>query len=83
MLINTFLWVCCIPEQENSLVNEVDCLSFELVGAVQVGQDEDLGCVLHRQVAAQRVLAHHLQALQRVLQNTKQSSQGQDTARRA
>lgn len=54
----------------NSLVDEVDCLRFELVGAVQVGQDEDLGGVLHRQTGAQGVLTHNLQSLQSILSQT-------------
>ncbi len=51
----------------NSLVDEVDGLCFELVGAVQVGQDEDLSSVFHGQTGAQRVLAHDLQSLQSIL----------------
>lgn len=54
----------------NVLVDEVDGLRFELVGAVQVGQDEDLGCVLHGQAGTQCVLAHDLQSLQSVLEKT-------------
>lgn len=51
----------------NSLVDEVHGLRLELVGAVQVGEDEDLCGVLHAQAHAQSVLAHHLQPLQSVL----------------
>ena len=51
----------------NSLVDEVHGLCFELVGAVQVGQDEDLSRVFHRQAGAQSVLAHDLQSLQSIL----------------
>lgn len=54
----------------NLLVDEVDGLRFELVGAVQVGQDEDLGGVFHRQAGAQRVLTHDLQSFQSVLEKT-------------
>lgn len=54
-------------QRRNSLVDEVHSLRFELVGAVQVGEDEDLCGVLHGQARAQRVLAHHLQPLQSVL----------------
>lgn len=52
----------------NLLVDEVDGLRFELVGAVQVGQDEDLGGVFHGQAGTQRVLAHDLQSLQSILE---------------
>lgn len=52
----------------NLLVDEVDGLRFELVGAVQVGQDEDLSGVFHRQAGTQRVLTHDLQSLQSVLE---------------
>lgn len=55
----------------NSLVDEVDRLRFELVGAVQVGQDEDLGGVLHGQAGAQRVFAHDLESLQSVLKEDR------------
>lgn len=58
----------------NSLVNEVDGLRFELVGTVQVGQDEDLGSVFHRQTGAQRVLAHDLQSLQSVLKEREHNT---------
>lgn len=53
----------------NLLVDEVDSLRFELVGAVQVGQNEDLGGIFHRQAGTQRVLTHDLQSLQSVLEN--------------
>lgn len=51
----------------DSLVDEVDGLRFELVGTVQVSQNEDLCSVFHRQTGAQCVLAHDLQSLQSVL----------------
>lgn len=51
----------------NSLVDEVNSLRFELVGTVQVSQDEDLGSVFHRQAGAESVLAHDLQSLQSIL----------------
>lgn len=51
----------------NLLVNEVDGLRFELVGAVQVSEDQDLSSVFHRQASAQRVLTHDLQSLQSIL----------------
>lgn len=51
----------------NSLVDEVHSLRFELVGTVQVGEDEDLCGILRRQTCAQSVLAHHLQPLQSIL----------------
>lgn len=51
----------------NLLVDEVNSLRFELVGAVQVSQDEDLGSVFHRQAGAESVLAHDLQSLQSIL----------------
>lgn len=54
----------------NSLVDEVDRLRFQLVGAVQVGQDEDLGGVFHRQTSAQSVLTHDLQSLQSILKES-------------
>lgn len=54
----------------NLLVDEVDGLRFELVGAVQVSQDEDLGGIFHRQAGTQRVLTHDLQSLQSVLGKT-------------
>lgn len=41
-------------------IDKIDGLSFELLGAVQVGEDERVGYVLHTQAAAQRLLAHHL-----------------------
>lgn len=55
----------------NSLVDEVHSLRLELVGAVQVGEDEDLCGVLHTQARAQSVLAHHLQSLQSILPMTE------------
>lgn len=51
----------------NSLVDEVHGLSLELVGAVQIGEDEDLCGVLHAKTRAQSILAHHLQPLQSIL----------------
>lgn len=51
----------------DSLVDEVDGLRFELVGAVQVSQDEDLSSIFHRQTGAQSILAHDLQSLQGIL----------------
>lgn len=51
----------------NSLVDEVHGLRLELVGTVQVGQDEDLSSVLHRQTGTERILTHDLQSLQCIL----------------
>lgn len=64
----------------NSLVDEVHGLRLELVGAVQVGEDEDLCSVLHTQTRAQSVLAHHLQPFQRILPTTERAREGGETA---
>lgn len=67
-----------IPLQAcNSLVDEVHGLRLELVGAVQVGEDEDLCGVLHAQARAQSVLAHHLQPLQSILLTTVREREGE------
>lgn len=55
----------------NSLVDEVDCLGFQLVGAMQIGEDEDVGGVLHGQTGAERVLTHDFKSLQGVLQERR------------
>lgn len=55
----------------NSLVDEVDCLGFQLVGAMQIGEDEDVGGVLHGQTGAERVLTHDFKSLQGVLEERR------------
>lgn len=55
----------------NSLVDEVDGLGFELVGTVQVGQNENLCGVFHRQAGTQGVLTHDLQSLQSILKQRR------------
>lgn len=62
----------------NSLVDEVHSLRLELVGAVQVGEDEDLCGVLHTQTRAQSVLAHHLQPLQSILPMTERAREREE-----
>lgn len=57
----------------NSLVDEVHSLCLELVRTVQVGEDEDLCCVLHQQTHAQSILTHHLQPLQSILPMTERA----------
>ena len=54
----------------DSLVDEVEGVRLELLDAVQVGEDEDLGGVLHRQICAQSILTHHLQPVQSILPTT-------------
>lgn len=51
----------------NSLGDEVYSLRLQLVGAVQVGEDEDLCGVLHAQTCPQGVLARHLKPFQSIL----------------
>jgi len=41
----------------------------QLVSAVQVGEDEDLGHVLHGKTTTQRLLTHHLQPIESILQH--------------
>ncbi len=68
-------WACLLAngtlrmseQASNSLVDEVHSLRLELVGAVQVSEDEDVCGVLHAQTCAQSILAHHLQSLQSIL----------------
>lgn len=60
----------------NSLVDEVHGLRFQLVGAVQVGQDEDLGGIFHGQTGTQRVFTHDLQPLQGVLNEREHTRSG-------
>ena len=47
-------------------VDKVDGLSFELVGRMEIGEDEDFGRVFRRQVGAQSFLAHHFESFQGV-----------------
>lgn len=50
-----------------SRVDKFDGLRLELVGRVEVSQDEDISGVLCTQVDTESLLAHHLQPFQRVL----------------
>lgn len=56
----------------NSLIDEVHGLRFQLVGTVQVSQDENLSSVFHRQAGAQGILTHDLQSLQSILKTQEQ-----------
>ena len=48
--------------------DEVECVGFELFGAVDIGETEDVAGDLHGEVLHQLLLAHRLQPLQLVLQ---------------
>lgn len=47
-------------EDANSLVDEIHGLSFQLICAVEVSQDENFSGILHGQVAAEGILTHNL-----------------------
>lgn len=53
----------------NSLVDEVNSLCFELIGAVQVSQDKDFSSIFHRQAGAQSILTHDFQSFQSILKD--------------
>lgn len=61
-------------EDANSLVDEIHCLSFQLICAVEVSQDENFCGVLHGEVTAEGILTHDLQTLQGILENTGTTS---------
>ena len=48
-------------------VDEVDGLSFELIGGVEIGQNENFGRILRRQVGAEGLLAHDFESLESIL----------------
>ena len=48
-------------------VYKIDGLSFELVGGVEIGQNQNFGRVLRRQICAKRLFAHDFESLQGVL----------------
>lgn len=47
-------------EDANSLVDEIHGLSFQLICAVEVSQDENFSGILHGQVAAEGIFTHNL-----------------------
>lgn len=52
----------------NLRVDEIDGLRLQLISAVKIRQYQRLGCCLHRQINAQRLLTHHFELLQSVLE---------------
>lgn len=61
IILKEKLWRCY------SLVDEIHCLSFQLIRAVEVSQDENFCSILHGEVTAEGILTHDLQTLQGIL----------------
>jgi len=68
--ITNLLHRCNRYRQYGWPIDKVDCVTFELVGAVQVGKYENVGCSVDRQRWTQRFFTHRFQSLQHILQHT-------------
>lgn len=49
-------------------VDEVNGVGFQLVGTVQISQDQDFADIVYGQVGTQGLLTHYLQPFQGILQ---------------